>query len=199
MTWKGRVAAIAVLITANLAGNDTIVPEIGLALVVAAVAAAWRYTAGFWGIVATGVLGGGLAGVLILGPGFRVAMRAVALMDPTIEPEFTLEGTVFIVIFIGAVLGGIQAISGNLLRRALGVESAVVAGSLLALMLMVGLAFLSGDISDELFQLGLSPWINVPLFSVIALAYGIAAMALADKFATRMFLSGRKEREKVPA
>lgn len=199
MTWKGRAAALAVLVAVNLEVSGVLGSAIALPLLVVAIAAAWRYTAGFWRIVVSGLVGGALAGLLILGPGFRLAMRAVALMDPTMDPEFTLEGTFFIVIFIGAILGGIQAISGNLLRRFLGIESAVVAGFLLALMVMFGLTFLSGEVSDELFQLGLSPWINIPLFGAIALAYGIAAMALADKFVTHMFPSRRDRREKVPA
>jgi hypothetical protein len=149
--------------------------------------------------VVTGLVGGALAGLLILGPGFRLAMRAVAIMDPVRPEEFTLGGTLFIVVGVGVLLGGIHAVMANLLRKAFSIGSAVGGGSLLAALVMVNLTFFSGEVSDELFSLGISPWINIPLFSMIALAYGIGTMAVADLAEDAMFRRRRIEVEKVPA
>jgi len=60
--------------------------------------------------------------------------------------------------------------------------------------------FFSGDISREIFELGISPWINIPLFGLVSLGYGIAAMAVADRAEVGMFQrQGRPEVEKVRA
>lgn len=199
MSWKGKLAAIAVLAASYIGTYDVLMAELGVLLLLVAAVAAWRYVDGFWRIVISGLVGGAVAGLLVLGPGFRLAMRAVAIMDPVHPEEFSIEGTLFIVIGIGAILGGVQGLTTNLARRAFGIDSAVVAGVLLALLEMTFLAFFSGELSQELFELGISPWINIPLFGLYALGYGIAAMALADKAEATMFSRSDRRREKVPA
>ena len=199
MAWQAKLAVVAGVLLAGFAIGDVIPPPWGPIAILAVVLLVWRYYSGFWRAVVGGLVGGALAGLLILGPGFRLAMRAVALMDPIHPEEFTVEGTLFIVVGIGMVLGGIQGVMANLVRRAFSIDSAVVAGSLLGGLFMVDLTFFSGEISDELFALGISPWINIPLFSLFALGYGIAAMALADVAENVMFRRRRIELEKVPA
>lgn len=199
MSWKAKTAASAVLLASYVGTNDLLMAELGLALLLVAAIAAWRYVDGFWRIVVAGFVGGAVAGLLILGPGFRLAMRMVAIMDPVHPEEFTFGGTLFIIVGIGAILGGIQGLTAHLARRAFGIDSSVLAGTVLAALLMIMLAFFSGDLSEELFELGISPWINIPLFGLITLGYGIAAMAIAAKAETTMFSRGRTEAEKVPA
>lgn len=199
MVWQARLAVIAVVLIEGLSAGDVIPPPWGMITLLGGVVLLWRYYTGFWRTLVSGAVGGALAGLLILGPGFRVAMRAVAIMDPLHPEEFTLGGTLFIVVGVGVVLGGIQAVMANLVRRAFSIGSAVAAGCLLAAFLMVNLTFFSGEVSDELFDLGISPWINIPLFSVMALGYGIAAMALADRAQNVMFRRRRIQTEKVPA
>jgi hypothetical protein len=65
--------------------------------------------------------------------------------------------------------------------------------------MMIALTFFAGELSQELFDLGISAWINIPLFSLVALGYGIAAMAVADKAEAAMFTRRDRDREKVPA
>jgi hypothetical protein len=199
MTWHGRVAAFTVVVLIVVAMTEAFPPALDLAVLAVSVAAAWRHTTGFWRTVLSGLAGGVLAGVLILGPGFRLAMRAVAIMDPVQDPEFTVEGTLFIVIFVGAVFGGILAMIGNLIRKAAGIHSEVLAGLATAALVMIGLTFFSGEVSDELFRLGISPWINIPLFGVFAGAYGIASMALAGVSESRVPNRASLEPEEVLA
>lgn len=199
MSWKARTASISVLVATYIGTNDVITVELGLVLLLIAAVAAWRFVNGFWRIVVSGFVGGATAGLLILGPGFRLAMRAVAIMDPVHPEEFTLEGTLFVVVGIGAILGGVQGLTAHLARRAFGIRSAVVAGTLLAALEMILLSLFSGELSRELFDLGISAWINIPLFGLFTLGYGIAAMAMADKAEAGMFSRSDRRRAKVPA
>ncbi|HEU4321327.1 MAG TPA: hypothetical protein VFS66_14750 [Acidimicrobiia bacterium] len=187
MTWISKVAAGAMVVCAFLLFSGVIPEAVVLSVLLATGYLVRRELGGFWRGLVGGFVGGVVAGVLILGPGFRLAMRAVALMDPIHPEEFTLGGTFFIVIGIGGILGGISASVVNVLRRTLGIGSPVWAGVLLALTFMVNLVFFSGDISREIFELGISPWINVPLFGLNTLGYGIAAMAIADRAEAVMF------------
>jgi hypothetical protein len=193
-----KTSAAAVLFLTFVAFGDGF-GDLGLLLLVAALVVAWRSTPGFWRVVVGGVVGGAVAGLLILGPGFRMAMRVVALMDPTLAEEFSIAGTVFIVVGIGAIMGGAQAAVFQLARRAFGIESAVWSGALLGSTLMVDLTFFAGELSDELFELGAGAWVNIPLFGVIAIAFGIAAMAVADRAESVMFRRKARVREEVRA
>ncbi|HEY6635897.1 MAG TPA: hypothetical protein VI141_09840 [Acidimicrobiia bacterium] len=198
MNWKGTFAALAVAVTA-LATISGAVGPLGPALLLLSVGAAWRYTPRFWSTLIRGLAAGALAGVLILGPGFRIAMRVVSIMDPIRRAEFTMEGTVFIVIFVGAMLGGVLGACGLLVRTALGVRSSAVAGVSLGVAIIGLLVLPPGDIRTEFFELGGGPWVNIPLFGAFAVSYGIAAMAIADRLRRGGKVRGRSDQAKVPA
>ena len=199
MTWQARASTLTLPLVANFAAGDVVPAPWGIFVVLAALVTAMLYYRGFWRAAAGGLIGGAVAGLLILGPGFRLAMRAVALMDPVHPEEFTLEGTVFIVIGIGGVLGAIQGATAHLARRAFGIDSAVFAGLLLATYMMVELTFFAGELSQEIFDLGLGAWVNIPLFGLIALGYGIAAMAVADRVESSLPTRRPTDRAKVAA
>lgn len=199
MKWSERLAAGAVPVAAAAAMLGVFTPAIGLPLLAVSILAAWRWVPRFWRMAGAGLAGGVVAGVLVLGPAMRVAMRMVAVMDPNQTPEFTLGGTMFIIVGIGAIMGGVGAGSFYLLRHAAGIRSAVLAGTALGVWFTSQLVFFSGDISDEIFELGLGGWVNIPLFGLISVAYGIAAFAFADWLLSKTSKTRRSEREKVAA
>jgi hypothetical protein len=199
LSLKAKTAALAVLVASYMGTHDVIAGDLGLALLVVAVFASWRFVDGFWPIVGSGLVGGAVAGLLILGPGFRLAMRAAAIMDPAHPEEFTIGGTLFIVVGIGAILGGVRGATAHLARRAFGIRSAILAGALLATVEMATLALFSGDLSRELFEIGFGAWVNIPLFGLFALGYGIAAMAVADRAEAAIHHRTGRRREEVPA
>ncbi|MGB7860125.1 MAG: hypothetical protein WBM90_06480 [Acidimicrobiia bacterium] len=197
MSWQGRLAIAGVVVGAL--GESGVLPgAVGLPLLIVSVLAAWRYADGFWRIVATGIAGGLIAGLLILGPGFRVAMRVVALMDPSKTPEFTVGGTFFIVIVVGGMFGAINGVSGNLIRKAAGLSSLILSGGI-AGGLVLTIFVSSADLREELATFGAGTWVNLPLFGVFALAYGIAAIAIADQLDRRTTKPSAIERKEVPA
>ena len=198
MTWQGRVAAVALIAAIALAVGDVVGPPWNLGLIGVAVLAAWRYTDGFWKRVGLGLAGGALAGLLILGPGLRVAMRVVAVMDPFKTPEFSVEGTMFIVVGIGAIFGAVFGLQGNLMRVVLGIRSAIGGGLILGGWFMLEL-LRSEELRSEFFEFGAGAWINIPLFGVFAIGYGIAAMAISDLLDRRWSRTPVTEEEKVPA
>lgn len=186
MRWISKVAAGAMVLSTFVLISGAIPEIVALPVFLISGYLVNRHLRGFWRSVGGGLVGGVLAGLLILGPGFRLAMRFVALMDPVHPEEFTFGGTFFIIIGIGGILGGIVATVVNVLRRVLEIRSPFLGGLLLASVFMVDLVFFSGEISQEIFHLGISPWINIPLFGVYTLAYGVAAMAIADRFESWM-------------
>ncbi|MEE8375373.1 MAG: hypothetical protein V3S26_03510, partial [Acidimicrobiia bacterium] len=196
--WQGRGAALGVVVAVILAMQDVLIPAIALPLLVVAAALAWWLTDGFWTTVAFGLAGGVIAGLLIMGPGFRVAMRVVAIMDPIRTPEFSVGGTGFIIVGIGGILGGVMGILGNLIRKAAAIASAVVAGVVLGAFEMTILLIDSG-LREEFFELGGGPWVNIPMFAVFAFGYGIAAMTIADRLDHRASKSVDAGSEKEPA
>lgn len=199
MSWRAKTAALALIPLSYVGISGAMVEFITLPLLGLAGLVIWRELEGFWPALFGGMVGGAVAGLLILGPGFRLAMRAVAIMDAAHPEEFTLEGTLFIVVGIGAIMGGITAMVFQVARRVFRVGSAIVAGSALALTEMVVLTFFSGELSTELSDLGLGIWVNLPLFGLVTLGFGIAAMALADRAEAVMFPHRRNAREKVAA
>lgn len=198
MSWKATVAALSVAVMALATISGTLGP-LGPALLLLSMGAAWRYMPRFWATLVRGLVGGAIAGVLILGPGFRIAMRVVSIMDPIRPAEFTMEGTMFIVIFVGAMLGGVLGACGLLVRTALGVRSSAVAGVGLGVATIGLLLLAPGDIRTEFFELGGGPWVNIPMFGAFAVSYGIAAMAIADRLRRPGRVRGRSEQAKVPA
>ena len=200
MDWKGKLAALGVAAALLVNIEDLLPPTVGLPLLVLAVIVAWRFTNGFWKTVAFGIVGGAIAGAVLMGPGFRLAMRVVAIMDPVRTPEFSVGGTLFIIVGIGGVLGGVIGIAGNLIRKAIPITSVVAAGVVVALIEMTML-LIEADLREEFVELGAGPWVNVPMFGLIVLGYGIAAMAIAE-YMERQALDRKPavaESEKVPA
>lgn len=185
--WLRRLAALSVVASSFVAVGGPIPEYVPLAVTLAAIYVLWRSVERFWRGVAGGLIGGVVAGVLILGPGFRLAMRAVAVMDPFRSPEFSIGGTLLIVIGIGAIMGAIAGSTFQVFRRAWPINSAVFGGGILALVEMISLVFFSGELSEEFFSLGISPWINIPMFGVVMLGFGVAAMAMADLAEQKMF------------
>jgi len=121
-----------------------------------------------------------MAGLLVLGPGLRIAMRVVAIIDPVRSPEFTVGGTMLIIIGVGVVMGGIFGVFGNVARSGFGIPSGA-AGLVPALlvMLMIGL---DSELRSEIVELGAGPWLNIPMFGAAAVGYG----ALWTRVVTRL-------------
>ena len=106
------------------------------------------------------VLVSGLAAGLVLGVGFRVAMRVVAIMEG-LEPEFTVAGTMFILI-VGGVFGLIVGPVYGAIRTVLP-GSVLVRGAIAGAVLFgLGLLLL-GDAEGEARELGVY-WVNVLMF-----------------------------------
>jgi len=150
---------------------------------VIAVGAGWRYVPGFWRTVLAGAAGGAIAGVTILGPGFRLAMRIVAVLDPVRVPEFTIEGTLFILIMVGAFLGAILAIGAALIRRGLDLSRTVMTGWMSAV--IMGLLLLDTGTRDEFMDLGAGAWLNIPMFGSVVFLYALVANRLIERFSVR--------------
>jgi hypothetical protein len=83
-------------------------------------------------------------------------------------------------------MGGIQAMMLNLVRPVLSLKSTIAAGTLLGAVTLVLFLLVPGDIRSELFELGAGPLMNLPMFGGVCMAYGLAAMALADRVASRL-------------
>lgn len=138
---------------------------------------------GFYPMLGKGLLAGLAAGVLVLGPLFRGAMRVVNLMDPSKPEEFTIDGTLFIVIFVGAILGTTIGVAMIFFRTALGSGRRV--GSLLAGLMVIGFLLLSPDLRGEVIEFGGGPWVNIPLFFAAGYLYGEAGQWVFDKLRRR--------------
>jgi len=197
---QGRLAAAGFIVAVILNMEDLIPPTLGQPLLLVTVLLAWRFTDGFWKTVAFGFVGGVIAGALIMGPGLRLAMRVVAIMEPTQIPEFSAEGTMFIIIGIGAIFGGVVALAANLIRKAVPIRSLIASGVVLSVLVMTTLLS-ETDLRAEFTDLGAGPWVNIPMFSILVLGYGIAAMTIADYVERRATsrATGVVETEKVPA
>ena len=153
------------------------------------VALGWWLVPDFWKVAAYGAISGLAAGLLILGPGFRAAMRLVAILDPVRTPEFTVGGTLFIIVGVGGGMGAIFAIAGAMLGKGFGLPWAA-AGLIPAALVMAIIAF-SSDLRGEILGLGAGPWVNIPVFGGVALGYGLASMRIVSG------LERRKEQKKA--
>lgn len=171
MRWKPTLGALLFIVTIPVAIFELLSPLWSMVVVLVGVAAGLLLVPGFWRSSLHGAIGGMVAGLLVLGPGLRIAMRVVAILDPVKSPEFTVGGTMLIIIGIGVVMGGIFGVIGNVARRAFGIPSgaAVLAPALLVMML-IGL---DGDLRSEIVRLGAGPWFNIPMFGAVAIGYGI--------------------------
>lgn len=154
-------------------------PAAGVVTLMAA-GLAWGLVPGFWRTVLIGAIAGVVSGVLILGSGFRLAMRVVAIIDPFRAPDFTLEGTAFILIGIGGIFGGTLGVLANLGRRGLGLSS-VLASSIIPATGAMTLLLVSEEQRMELFELGAGAWLNIPMFGLVAVLYGAGTGALTGR------------------
>lgn len=170
MRWKSALGAVLFIAAIPLAGSELLGPVWSIAVVIVGIGAGWLLIPGFWRSSLYGAIGGVISGLLVLGPGLRVAMRVVAMVDPVRSPEFTIGGTMFIVIGIGGVMGGIFGVFGNVSRIGFGIPSRV-AGLVPALLVMIMIG-LDGELRDEIIELGVGPWLNIPMFGAVAVGYG---------------------------
>ena len=184
MTLKGRIAALAVvasILLAMVAGGFSYRVFVSLLVITVLVAGiAWRWIPRFWKTVGSGAAGGALAGLVILAPGFRLAMRMVAIMDPSRSPEFSFSGTIFIMIMVGVVMGGLLGIAGILFNRTTNIRSSSAGGGLLGL-LTVGVLLGNSGLRGELVGLGAGLWLNLAMFGTVAIVYGIATTKVAGR------------------
>jgi hypothetical protein len=158
--------------------GDLLLGPIGaLAIVAGGVAIGWKYVPDFWRIVFRAALAGGLAGVLVLGPGYRLAMRIVAILDESTTPEFTIGGTMFLIAGIGAMFGGITTTWVTLITRTFAARRAVAVSVLTVV--VIGTLFIDSEVFRELTELGLGPVLNVPMFLGVTVGWAW----LADRWA----------------
>lgn len=190
--WERRPAAVGRMVALGVSVSILVLvsalPDGPIPLTVitlaTAVALAWRLMPGFWKTVALGAAGGVLAGLVILGPGWRVVMRVVAVWDPSMTPGFTVEGTVLtIILMLGALGGGVFGVVGNLARKGLTIR--IPMAGILTGLLLPGLFLTDGGLRGELTNLGGGLWINLVLFGTVAVLYGIAALYLAERLEAR--------------
>src|SRR3970282_1587260 len=106
-----------------VAVSEPLGPVWSVAMVLIGFGAGWLLVPGFWRSLGHGAIGGGGGGLRVLGPGLRIAMRVVAILDPVRSPEFTFGGTMFIIIGVGVMMGGTFGVIGNLARQGFGIPS----------------------------------------------------------------------------
>jgi hypothetical protein len=191
--WLNLTAGVVLpltLILSSLLGDP--VALVVLALVVLA---GWRYLPGFWRNFGVGLISGAVAGALILGPGFRLAMRVVAIFDIR-RVEFTLAGTFFIIVGVGVIFGGMFGIAAAFVRKGLGLKGRSTAG--LMTVAMVGLLLLDSSLRSEFVELGVGPWLNIPMFTAVTFGYGLFANKLIDRFETKRSRRESPELVEVP-
>lgn len=164
----GLTVPVAIVI-ASLLGS----PLLALTAIAVALLIGWRNIDGFWRLVIRGVIAGALAGLLVLGPGLRLAMRVVAIVDPVEQPEFTFEGTVFIVLIIGGMLGGITVGWTTIINQTLSVPR-WVGVSLISAVISLQL-FADSEILSELTGLGAGLWMNLPMFTGVTILFAFVA------------------------
>lgn len=183
----GRAAALGVSV--SILVLLSVLPDgpipLSIIALAATVALAWWLTPGFWKTVAIGAAGGIMAGLVILGPGWRVVMRVVAVWDPSMTPGFAVEGTVLVIILmLGALGGGVFGVVGSLAKKGLGIRTFLRAGFITGL-LTAALFLTDEGLRGELTNLGGGLWINLAMFGAVAILYGIGAMHLVDRLEAR--------------
>ena len=174
-----RAAVLAALAgpAAIFVGDLLLGPVGALAIVIAGVVIGWKYVPGFWRTLFRAAIAGGLAGVLVLGPGYRLAMRIVAILDDATTPEFTIEGTAFLNIGIGAMFGAITTTWVTIMTKTFAARRFVAVTVLTGV--VVGTLFVNSEVFRELTELGAGPILNVPMFLGVTIAWAW----LADRWA----------------
>ncbi len=176
---RKRIAAVLVasIPLAFIVGSVSPVGELGFVVVLAGFAWTALSFKGFGGAAVRGSVAGATAGILVLGVGLRLAMRVVAVTDSTRTPEFTAEGTAFILIGIGLMLGAVAGGYLGGLRHILGLRRRSVA--IIGTIALVPLLFGDSETTDELLELGLGGWLNIPMFVSIVFAFAWVQDAIA--------------------
>ncbi len=181
--WRPALGALIFIAALPLAGSELMGPAGAIAMVLLGLGAGWLLIPGFWRGVLFGAIGGAIAGLLVLGPGLRVAMRVVAVVDPVRSPEFTIGGTMLIIIGIGAVMGGIFGVIGNVSRMGFNIASRG-AGLVPAILVMMMIG-LDSELRREILELGVGPWLNIPMFGAVAIGYGAAWALIVGRLERR--------------
>jgi hypothetical protein len=201
MTITQRVAAVFAAFLVPLA--FFLVGAVGLGgppLAIAAIVALLllsRAVPRFWRTAGTGALAGLVAGILVLGPGFRLAMRVVAILDPVRIPEFTLDGTFFIMMFVGGIMGLLGGVSYAFLD--LGLRVPRVVKSFLVAIFIMGLLLSNDGLRQELLELGAGAWVNIPMFGLASFLYASATGWFVARLQRRWGRTASAETLKVPA
>lgn len=164
---------------------NIVVGIVGMAILVAVGVNALIHVRRVPRLVVSGLVGGGVAGLIALGAGSRLAMRVVALTGG--RREVSIDGTMFLLI-AGAMLGAMIGLTlAGLLRlwRARG----LVVGTVL--MVSFGsLLLLGSDTRQELSHEGLGLWLNLPMFLGPFLLYGVLAVRSIRGVETRLPVIG---------
>lgn len=192
-----RFSALVVAIAALLVVTDRLGPVGAVGVIAVAVGVGWRFFPNFGRTVVVGLFAGAVAGLLILGPGARMAMRLVAIVDPLRMPELTLEGTAVVIVMVGGALGAVFGLIGNVLRVGwpLHAQGSAVA---VTIVLMATL-LVEAELRAEFMTLGRGPWMNIPLFTAVAFAYGRVAAAIMERATARFARSIATHRVDVRA
>ena len=180
MRWKPALGALFFIAAIPLAVSELLGPVWSMAVVLIGIGAGWLLVPGFWRSSIYGAIGGAMAGLLVLGPGFRIAMRVVAIIDPVRSPDFTIGGTMFIIIGVGVVMGAIFGVIGSIVRGGFNIPSRG-AGLVPTVLVMLMIA-LDSELRSEIVELGAGPLLNIPMFGAVAVGYG----ALWTRVVTRL-------------
>lgn len=171
------MASVAIALLIFLSPSPgTLGGVLSMASPLAVIVIGWRWIPRFWSILGASVLAGAVAGILALGPGMRIAMRLVAIAEPTQSPEFSVGGTIGIVVVIGAMFGAIIGV--GLVFAQIGLRLSRFGVSALAGLALVGGLAMIPDIRVELLELGLGAGMNIPLFGVAGFAFGWVEQAV---------------------
>jgi len=179
--------ALALVIPAALLAGD-FVGELGAWVVLAAAAVAGSmWVPRFWSTLTAGAFAGGLAGLAVLGPALRLAMRVVAAIDPVRATEFTVGGTIFLLMF-GSIVGAAIGISLGFIRRAVG--AATLHAGLGIALVGLGILLVDSETRVELFDLGAGWGMNIPMFGLVFGLFGGATEWLLESFDRRRATNG---------
>src|SRR5690554_5243387 len=107
----GAVALTAAGVWASLAsgGLPSFLPALillGLAIVLL------RDLPGWWRALFHGLFAGLIAGIFVLTPCFRLAMRAVVVAEPTRQSMFSFDGSLVILLSVGCLAGAVVCALG---------------------------------------------------------------------------------------
>ena len=131
-----------------------------------------------------GILSGMIAGFLVSGIGGRLVMRVIAIVDPNTVTRFSIGGTLFLLLGMGAfgaIFGGFGGLLYVGIRRWLPGSGAWkgFAYGLTLLLLTGGLFFTRGQ--DENFSDFAPPLLGVTLFAALYIAYGLGTGTTVER------------------